>query len=654
MKTNVLLLLLLSPLTMHGQAPAAKPIEKYNPDYHFYPSIDPTGLFYYGGKYFLNWGSATSNDLVHWKVTDFGRARIRRPSGPPPQPQVLSGISGTVVVDWNNTSGFGKDGRPPLVALQMSTGSMHVAYSNDTARTWVRHDKPAVMANSQGSFRDPKVFWYEPDKKWVMAMPWCEIQEVRFFSSKNLLDWEYTGKFGPWGAVDGQWECVDFFPLTLDGQESKKKWVLLISVQPRNGQYFVGDFDGKKFTLDAQMVEALSYQRYFPAGEMVFDFERGLEGWTMEGDAFVDNPTTAEGINGRQGMRTIKSDPLGKGKLTSPEFVISKKYITFLIGGGHYPGEEDFNLLVDGKVVRTQTGNSGNAHLSWAGWDVSDLRGKKARIELIDKRSEASWLAKAYIYCDAVMLADEMPKPPYREFNPGWEKAFWVDYGTDFFAARAWTNLAPADARTVWAGWMGSWKYFNEPVRGNYSTARSIGLKTFPEGIRLVQTPIKELESLRISHKTAEPATFEGLWVPKKFTPANNAYELFVELENISAEEFGLKIGVGGDDKTVIAYNADKEELSVDRRASGYDEFSEIFPAVSTGPVKKRTSTLKLRIFVDRCSLEVFANDGETVISTKIYPDPKSVGIEFFSSKGKVKVKAAELWDLEPINLYQP
>jgi sucrose-6-phosphate hydrolase SacC (GH32 family) len=650
---NLLLMVFISRVSdLFAQPPATAPIEKFNPEYHFYPSIDPTGLFYYGGNYYLNWGSAVSNDLVHWKITEFGKNRIRRPGGPPPRPQVLGGISGTVVVDWNNTSGLGKNGNPPLVAFQMSTGSMHVVYSNDTAKTWVRHDKPAVMQNSAGSFRDPKVFWYEPEKKWVMVMPWCEIQEVRFYSSGNLLDWEFTGKFGPWGATNGQWECVDFFPLNVDNDPAKTKWVLLVSVQPRNGQYFVGDFDGEQFRLDREMIGELSYEKYFPVGQMVFDFEQGLDEWIMEGDAFKNNPTTDEGINGRHGSRTIKSDPIGKGKITSPEFAITKNYLTFLIGGGHYAGEEELRLLVDGKVVRTQTGNSGNAHLSWAGWNVSDFRGRNARIEVVDSRSAGSWLEKAYIYCDAIMLADELPKPPYREFNPDWEKTFWVDYGADFFAARAWSNLAPGDDRTVWAGWMGSWKYFNEPVRGSFSTARSLQLKTLPEGIRLIQNPIREMESLRGARRTGEPTTFEGLWVPRKFAPTRNAYELIVEFENISAEEFGLKIGVGGDERTVVGYDPSKEELYVDRTNSGYHDFNDIFPTINTGPLKKRSGITRLHIFVDHCSIEVFANNGETVISSKIYPDPKSLGIELFSKNGKVKVKSLDLWELNPIKLY--
>ena len=144
----------------------------------------------------------------------------------------------------------------------------------------------------------------------------------------------------------------------------------------------------------------------------------------------------------------------------------------------------------------------------------------------------------------------------------------------------------------------------------------------------------------------AEQNTFEGIWQPKKFLPTKNAYELIVEFENISAEEFGLNLCIGENEKTVVGYNASKEELYVDRRNSGYDEFSKVFPGISKGPLKNRTNTIKLHIFIDKCSIEVFGNDGETVISSKIYPDTSSTGIDLFSNNGKVKVKSLELWEL--------
>jgi sucrose-6-phosphate hydrolase SacC (GH32 family) len=487
-----------------------------------------------------------------------------------------------------------------------------------------------------------------------MVMPSCEIQEIRFFSSKNLVDWEYMSKFGPWGAVNGQWECVDFFPLLVDGNASEIKWVLEISLQPRNGEYFIGDFDGTRFTMDKDFINELSYNKYFPSGQMLFDFERGIDDWVMEGDAFIESPTVAEETNGKQGYRCIKSSGPGKGKITSPQFMISKNFINFLVGGGYYPGEECVNLLIDGKVVRTQTGNSGNANLNWTGWDVTEFRGKIARIEIVDNMAGRGMFSKGYIFCDAIVLCDELPKTPYKEYNPGWEKAFWVDYGADFYAVRSWNNYAPEEKRTVWVGWMGIWTYaFSEPIMGLFSVPRSLELKTFPEGIRLIQKPVKELASLRTVHKTATPNTFEGLWTPRKFVPSTNSFELIVEFENISAEEFGVNLCVGGNERTVVGYNAGKEEMFVDRRNSGYDEFSQVFPSVNKGPLKKRSNVTKLHIFVDRCSVEVFANDGETTMSSKIYPDPSSTGITIFSNNGIVKVKSLELWELGSINLYQ-
>jgi sucrose-6-phosphate hydrolase SacC (GH32 family) len=109
---------------------------------------------------------------------------------------------------------------------------------------------------------------------------------------------------------------------------------------------------------------------------------------------------------------------------------------------------------------------------------------------------------------------------------------------------------------------------------------------------------------------------------------------------------------IGGNQKTVVGYNVSNEELYVDRRKSGYSDFNALFPSITRGPLKNRSSTTKMHIFIDKCSVEVFGNNGETTISDKIYPDPTSIGIELFSTKGKVKVKSLEMWDLNSIHLY--
>lgn len=662
-KKTLLLLSLVIGIGASAQGPRQKPeYKKYNPAYHFYPSGDPTGLFYMGGKYYENWGTAFSDDLVHWKYNSGSlmalRSRLSDSSIPRQVRDSLIariprlGGSGTIVIDKNNTSGFGKDGKPPLISLWHNDSQpwgnqiVGIAYSNDTAKTWTRYEKYPVVDVNNREFRDPKVFWYEPTKSWIMAIGLAEAPKVKFFSSPNLKDWTFMSEFGPWGAVGGVWECADFFPLAVDNNPANTKWVLAISVQPLNGQYFIGDFDGKKFTLDPSFARQLSIDKYMPQGTVLFDFERGMDEWKTEGDAFSESPSNqallgqgaAMGYFGRFYLNSFHGRGQSTGKQTSPAFQITKKYINFLAGGNYNPENLAVNLLVDGKVVRTQTGNNSGG-MQWFSWDVAEFLGKSAQIEAADKGPGA-------ILADQFMLCDEPAKQER-------EKAFWIDYGADFFAVRSWNNYAENETRRIWMGWMGSWRYAGtEPVRGIQTIPRSIELKTFPEGIRLVQTPIKELESLRTTAKNTGEATFEGIWKNDKIKPSKNNYEMIVELENISAEEFGVKIGVGNNQQTVIGYEVKNEELYVDRRKSGLVDFSGLFPQLNKGPLRKsKDNTLKLHIFVDNSSIEVFANDGQTVISSKIYPDPSSTGIEFFSTKGSIKIKSVKVWELQSIEL---
>jgi fructan beta-fructosidase len=649
-------------LNVFAQQQQQKPeYKKFNPSYHFYPSGDPTGLFFLDGKYYNNWGSAYSNDLVHWKYSPYGAIGLRRQLSDSSLTKSVRdsltariprlGGTGVVVFDRNNTSGLGKGGVPPLISLWHNNSQpwgnqiIGLAYSNDTVKTWTRYEKFPVLDINNREFRDPLVFWYEPTKKWVMAISLAEAPKIQFYNSDNLKDWTFMSEFGPWGAVGGVWECPDFFPLVVDGDSNKIKWVLALSVQPLNGQYFIGDFDGKRFNLDPSFAKQLNYNKYIPQGTLLFDFERGLDGWEIEGEAFSQAPSN-QALNGQGAVmghfgRFYLNSHNGKGqatgKLTSPPFTITKQYINFLAGGNYNPENQLINLIIDGRKVYSQTGNNSGG-LSWYSWNVSQYLGKEGRLEAEDK-------GNGNILADQFMLSDEPAKGDR-------EKAFWVDYGPDFFALRSWGSYAPNEKRRIWSGWMGSWRYASvEPVRGIQSVPRSVTLKTFSEGIRLVQTPIQELESLRKNFKNAGEAIFEGVWKSDKIKVPKNTYELIVEIENVSAEEFGMKIGVGNNQQTVIGYKIKEEEIYVDRQKSGLVDFSGLFPQLNKGSLKNRNNTLTLHLFVDNSSMEVFANGGEACISSKIYPDPTSTGIEFFSTKGKVKIKTIKLWELESIEL---
>ncbi len=250
------------------QAPA--PAEPYRPLIHFSPDSgwmnDPNGMVYYNGVYHLffqhypdstvwgpmHWGHATSTDLVHWKEQPIKLF-----------PDSLGYIfSGSAVYDSMNTSGLGKDGKAPLVAIfthhkienENDGANKHenqsIAYSLDDGNTWIKYEGNPVLKNpGHRDFRDPKVFWYAEGNKWIMTL--AVGDRVMFYSSPNLKDWQKESEFGDKaGAHGGVWECPDLFSVTHDG---KNVWVLIVNINPGapNGgsgtQYFTGDFDGKNF-----------------------------------------------------------------------------------------------------------------------------------------------------------------------------------------------------------------------------------------------------------------------------------------------------------------------------------------------------------------------------------------------------------------------
>ncbi|MEO6630698.1 MAG: glycoside hydrolase family 32 protein [Mucilaginibacter sp.] len=251
---------------------ASKPYnDLYRPQLHFSPKAhwtnDPNGMVYYKGTYHLffqyypdatvwgpmHWGHAISKDLMHWKELPIAL-----------YPDSLGYIfSGSAVVDSNNTSGFGKDGKIPLVAIfthhdpkgekegKNNFQNESLAYSLDEGNTWTKYSGNPVLKNPGiKDFRDPKVMWYAKEKKWVMTL--ATLDHITFYSSPNLKDWKKESEFGKEiGAHGGVWECPDLFPLKLNG---KTYWVLIVNLNPGgpNGgsatQYFIGEFDGNKFT----------------------------------------------------------------------------------------------------------------------------------------------------------------------------------------------------------------------------------------------------------------------------------------------------------------------------------------------------------------------------------------------------------------------
>ena len=310
--------------------------EMYRPQFHFSPEEkwmnDPNGLVYHEGIYHLfyqyypddivwgpmHWGHAVSRDMVHWE---------HKPIALYPDENGLI-FSGSAVIDKNNTSGFAQNGETPLVAIftyHLMEGeksgrddfqTQGIAYSLDNGETWTKYDANPVIKNSGiRDFRDPKVFWHNKTEQWIMAL--VAGDHAKFYSSPNLKDWKFLSDFGKrQGAHGGVWECPDLFPLPVEG-ENEQKWVLIISINPGapNGgsgtQYFIGEFDGKRFISDQKKAKWLDYGTDNYAGVTYNNTpndERIFIGWMSNWDYARDTPTE----NWRSAMTLPRSLALKK------------------------------------------------------------------------------------------------------------------------------------------------------------------------------------------------------------------------------------------------------------------------------------------------------------------------------------------------------
>jgi fructan beta-fructosidase len=482
--------------------------QPWRPQYHFTPPRnfmnDPNGTVFYKGEYHLfyqynpegnvwghmSWGHAVSVDMVHWKNLPVALHEV---------PGKYMVYSGSAVVDWNNSSGLCKStdlhDKSCLVAIYTAAykdrQKQHIAFSNDRGRTWSNYSGNPVADLDAPDFRDPNVFWFAPQRKWVMVAVLADERTLVILDSPDLKHWTKRSTFGPVGDKEGQWECPDLLELPVDGT-SENKWVLIINRNPgapaggTGVRYLTGGFDGMKFT-------------------------------------------------------------------------------------------------------------------------------------------------------------SEVPDAP----------ALWADWGKDFYATNTWNDMPRSDGRRPWIGWFSNWQYANtEPTvlwRGGQSVPRTLALRRYADGLRLVQTPVVELQSLR--HKKFQAVNLSVTEVNEKIRQAGvkgEVYELEVELEPGKADEIGIRLRKGQGAETMVGLDVEHHEVFVDRTHSGEVSFSKDFPGRFSAKLEKSTS-IKLHVFVDRSSVEVFANDGERVLSNRIYPPPGSDEIELYIKGSGERVVGLTMWDLDSI-----
>ena len=239
--------------------------EPYRPQFHFSPrrnwTNDPNGLVYDRSRFHLffqynpfgdlwghmSWGHAVSPDRVHWRELPVAI----------PEADGVMIFTGSAVVDRGNTSGFCVGARPCLVAVYTGHApklqTQNLAYSNDDGQTWTKYSGNPVLDLKLSDFRDPNVFWLDAARSWIMVVALPLEHRVLFYQSPDLKHWKQAGAFGPAGATGGVWECPDLFEAPVENS-SERQWVLKIGLNPGHiaggsgEQYFVGSFDGARFT----------------------------------------------------------------------------------------------------------------------------------------------------------------------------------------------------------------------------------------------------------------------------------------------------------------------------------------------------------------------------------------------------------------------
>lgn len=480
--------------------------ERYRPGFHFSPAVnwtnDPCGLVFAFGTYHLffqfnpfanvwghmSWGHAESHDLVHWKELP-----VAIPEG-----KTVSIFTGSSVFDEHNTSGLCKSstgcivsiytGYTPKTATTPDKQTQNLAVSQD-GLTWTKYEHNPVLDLNQSDTRDPKVFWYAPEHKWVMVIVHADEKKVQIFSSPNLKNWSPLSEFGPVGAIGGQWECPDLYSLPVQGDGKQSRWILKIGLNPGHiaggsgEQYFIGHFDGRSF-------------------------------------------------------RTDESNP------------------------------------------------------------------------------------------------------PVR----------WLDYGRDSYCALTFNNEPDQEIHHL-IGWMNNWQYAanvpTAPWRGQMTLPRTVMLAQADGELQLLQHPVKELEALRQAPFQLEGTDPDELnRMLANWGSRTQMYELEASMDLGSAQQIVWNLLGGDGGAALLGYDAATAQLFFDRSHAGDTTFSPAFPSRTVAPLRLNGSALELRAFVDRSSVEAFAQDGRVAMTNLVFPRASDTGLALHVDRGSLRHFRVTVWPL--------
>lgn len=238
-----------------------------------------------------------------------------------------------------------------------------------------------------------------------------------------------------------------------------------------------------------------------------------------------------------------------------------------------------------------------------------------------------------------------------RSFQSDAQESQWVDYGRDFYAPVSWSNIPRDDGRRLWIGWMNNWETALNPTspwRSAMSVPRELSLRRIDGRLRLCQRPVRELTKLRQQKLELHDHSLNADSLP--LDVQGQQLELILELEPAGARRCGVRVLKRGDQQTEVGYNADTGSIYIDRTKSGVVDFHPAFAGVHAGPLKPdEQGRIRLHLLVDRSSVELFGNHGETVITDLVFPAGTSDQVELFAEGGACRMASCQIFRLRSI-----
>lgn len=298
--------------------------------------------------------------------------------------------------------------------------------------------------------------------------------------------------------------------------------------------------------------------------------------------------------------------------------------------------ETSVNLVVDGEVVRTATGANSET-LDWHSWDVSDLHGEQAHLQVVDN-NRFGW---GHVLADEFRLADL----PARSRLSSYE---WLDWGRDYYATVTFSGAG--DDERVMMGWMNNWDYANDvptsPWRGAMTLPREVRLVTTPEGPRLHQDVVRQMASMR---QEGEATTLKELPIIEgaaSLPVSGDVVQIDAVIDIGSASAAGISVLGGSSSATRIGYDDRRKELMVDRTNSGNVSFHSAFPSIERAPMSAENGRASFTVYVDRASVEVFTQDGLTTITDLVFPEAGAKSIGVWATGGQAQLKSLTMTPL--------